>query len=167
MRSILRPRTEGVSPVVAEILLLAITVVLAAVIYIMATGLLGPHSTPAPIVALTGPGSYAGGSYNATLRVADASQSLTLVNYKFNLEVNGTYGNATDFGASGVPVVIAVKGVTYHVTWTDVDGGGTLTQGDYITAGGNGASLPPKTSFDFLLFFRDGSQITQLAWTSP
>ncbi len=167
MRPILRPRTEGVSPVVAEILLLAITVVLAAVIYIMATGLLGPHSTPAPIVALTGPAAYSGGSYNATLRVADASQSLTMVNYKFNLEVNGTYGNATDFGASGVPVAFVVHGVTVHITWTDVDGGGTLSQGDYITVGGNGASLPLRTSFDFLLFFSDGSQITQLAWTSP
>ncbi len=167
MPTLLRPRTDGVSPVVAEILMVAITVVLAAVLYIMASGLLGAHTTPAPVVALAGPNAYTAGSYNATLVVADASQSLTVVSYKFNLKVNGSFGNATAFGASGVGVTIAVHGVPYIVTWTDADGGGTLTQGDNILVAGNHASLPTRTSFDFILVFQDGNQITQLAWSSP
>lgn len=64
-------------------------------------------------------------------------------------------------------MTIRVSGTAYRVTWTDVDGGGTLTQGDEITVTGNGVSLPVRTSFDFILVFRDGSQLTQLAWTSP
>jgi flagellin-like protein len=167
MRPILRSRTEGVSPVVAEILLVAITVVLAAVIYLMASGMLGSHATPAPVVALAGPNPYAGGGYNATFVVADASRALTMVNYKFNLEVGLSFGNATAFGSSGVPVPIRVNGTLYRVTWTDVDGGGTLTQGDEITVAGNGVSLPVRTNFDFVLVFQDGSQVTQLTWTSP
>lgn len=166
MRPILRCM-EGVSPVVAEILLVAITVVLAAVIYIMASGMLGPHATPAPVVALAGPNPYTGGSYNATLVVADASQALSLVNYKFNLRVGVTFGNATDFGDSGVAVTVRVNGTAYRVTWTDADGGGTLTRGDEITVTGNRLSLPSRTNFDFILAWTDGSQLTQLAWTSP
>jgi len=157
----------GVSPVVAEILLVAITVVLAAVIYLMASGLLGTNGTPAPVVALAGPAQYAGGSYNATLTVAEASQAITPVNYKFNFRVGSAFGNATAFGDSGVPVTIRVNGTTYKVTWTDVDGGGMLTRGDYLTITGNGVSLPAATNFDFVLAFRDGNQITQLAWMSP
>ncbi len=167
MRPILRPQTDGVSPVVAEILLLAITVVLAAVLYIMASGMLGSHGTPPPVAALTGPEPYTGGTYNATLLVASASQSLTMANYKFNLEANLSFGNASEFGASGVPVTIRSHGVTYRVTWTDVDGGGTLSQGDLIFVTGNGVPLTRHTEFDFILLFWDGTQITQLAWTSP
>jgi len=44
---------DGVSPVVATILLVAITVVLAAVLYIMAAGMGGLGSTPPPIIAFT------------------------------------------------------------------------------------------------------------------
>jgi flagellin-like protein len=167
MRPILRVGTDGVSPVVAEILLVAITVVLAAVIYLMASGLLGEHSTPAPVVALVGPHPYVGGSYNATFTVADVSQSLALVNYRFNLEANLTFANATSFGASGVPVTVRINGVAYRVTWTDVDGGGTLSQGDEITVAGNGVSLPIRTNFNLVLVFRDGSALTQQTWTSP
>lgn len=167
MRPILRSRTDGVSPVVAEILLVAITVVLAAVIYIMASGMLGPHATPAPVVALAGPNPYTGGSYNASFVVADASQSVTIVNYRFNLRVGLIFGNATAFAVSGVAATLRVNGTTYRVTWTDVDGGGTLTQGDAITVAGNGVSLPVRTSFDLILVWNDGSQLTQQPWTSP
>ncbi len=167
MRPILRAHCDAVSPVVAEILLVAITVVLAAVIYIMASGLLGSHSTPAPVIALAGPNAYSGGSYNTTFTVAGASQSLAILNYKFNLRVGQTYGNATAFGASGIPASITVSGITYRVTWRDTDGGGTLTQGDSITISGNGVSLPPLTSFDFILVFSDGNEITHQTWTTP
>jgi len=48
----IRKNEEGVSPVVATILLVAITVILAAVLYVMATGLFGsPNSSP-PMIGL-------------------------------------------------------------------------------------------------------------------
>ncbi len=167
MKPILRSQRDAVSPVVAELLLVAITVVLAAVIYIMASGLLGSHSAPAPVIALAGPNPYSGGSFNTSFTVAGASQALTMVNYKFNLKVGQVYGNATTFAASGVAAPIVVGGTTYKVTWTDTDGGGTLTQGDLITISGKGVSLPATTNFDFILVFSDGNVLTHQAWVTP
>jgi flagellin-like protein len=47
MRHIIREDEEAVSPVIATILMVAITVVLAAVLYVMVSGLIGsPGSTP-------------------------------------------------------------------------------------------------------------------------
>lgn len=163
----LRTGTDGVSPVVAEILLVAITVVLAAVLYLMASGLLaGPTNIP-PTVAFSATPPYTGASFNTSFSVADASRSITIANYRFNMKVGSEYGNATDFGASGVAVTEAVGRTTYKVIWTDLDGGGTLSQGDEITVAGNGVSLPVATSFDFLLLWSDGAQLTHEAWTTP
>ncbi len=167
MKDILRPHSEGVSPVVAELLLVAITVVLAAVLYVMASGLLGSHTALPPTVAFAGIRSYSAGTYNTTFSIADASQSASIASYRFNLEVGSSYGNATDFAASGVAVNLTVGRNVYRITWLDVDGGGTLSQGDTITVAGNGVSLPGSTSFDFLLFWMDGSQLTHEPWTTP
>ncbi|TLZ43274.1 MAG: type IV pilin, partial [Methanobacteriota archaeon] len=47
MRHIIREDDDAVSPVIATILMVAITVVLAAVLYVMVSGLItGPGSTP-------------------------------------------------------------------------------------------------------------------------
>lgn len=163
----IRRTPEAVSPVVAEILLVAITVVLAAVIYLMASGLLGGTTSVPPVIALSGPGTYSGSSHNATLTVAGTSQAVAISSYRFNVVVGGLYGNATSFAASGVAATTSVAGTTYRITWNDLDGGGGLTQGDEIIVAGNGLSLPASTTFDFLLFWSDGRQITHLAWTSP
>ena len=61
---IVRKDEKAVSPVIATILMVAITVVLAAVLYVMVTGLIGGGSSNAPIIALTSavqtatPGTY-------------------------------------------------------------------------------------------------------------
>ena len=47
----IRKEEEGVSPVIATILLVAVTVVLAAVLYLMALGFTGPSSTSTPMAA--------------------------------------------------------------------------------------------------------------------
>ena len=167
MKAILRTSPDAVSPVVAEILLIAITVVLAAVIYIMASGLLGSNPNVPPIVAFTGIHGYTAGTWNTSFGVADASQSLAIVNYKFNLQVGLRYGSATNFAPSGAPANVTVNGTVYRVIWLDTDGGGTLTQGDQFQVTGNRKSLPSATNFDFLLFWSDGNQLTHQAWTTP
>lgn len=167
MKAILRPSRDAVSPVVAEILMIAITVVLAAVLFLMASGLLNGNANIAPVVAFTGPNAYSGGSYNTTFSVADASRGVSIGTYKFNLRVGLLFGPATNFGTSGVPASITVNGTVYRVTWEDLDGGGGLTRGDQILVTGNGRSLPATTGFDFLLIWTDGSQITDFPWTTP
>jgi len=47
----MRKETDGVSPVIATILMVAITVVLAAVLYVMVLGIGGPGTTVPPIAA--------------------------------------------------------------------------------------------------------------------
>ncbi len=167
MKTMLKRSPEAVSPVVAEILLVAITVVLAAVIYLMASGLLNSNPNVPPVVAFTGIHGYPAGSYNTSFSVADASRSLAMVNYKFNLEVGGVIGSAMNFAPSGTAANITVNGTAYRVTWLDLDGGGSLSQGDEITLGGKGISLPGATSFDFTLFTSEGQQVAHEPWTTP
>ncbi len=168
MRSILRPSRDAVTPVVAEILLVAIVVVLAAVLYLMATGLLGSNPTPAPVVALAGPEPYPAGSDNTTFTVADASRAETIQQYKFSLAVGSTLSQSPmNFGASRAAVPITVGATVYQVMWTNLGGSGALSQGDRITITGNGVSLPTKTIFDFYLVWSDGSVLAHEAWTTP
>jgi len=56
---ILRKSREGVSPVIATILLVAITVVLAALLYVMALGIGGPGTISPPVI-----GTNTGGDPN-------------------------------------------------------------------------------------------------------
>ena len=164
MRPILRPRTEGVSPVVAEILLVAITVVLAAVVYLMASGILTGHTESIPVVAFAPGVTFQSPSDNVSLAIGGASQNLYPFNYRFNLQVDGVYGAPTEFAATRTAANITVGTSTYRVTWTDVDGAGTLTQGDEITVTGSGIPLPSNTAFQFILLWHDGTTITSTSW---
>lgn len=167
MKTLRRLDRHGVSPVVAEILLVAIAVTLAAVIYVMASGLLNGPGISKPIVAFGPLQSYPTGSHNATFSVASASVMYKIANYRFNLEANGAFGNATAFAASGAPASITVGGTTYQVAWRDTGSDGGLNDGDLITVSGTGASLPPLTPFAFYLLWSDGSVLATQTWTSP
>ncbi len=164
MTRILRARAEGVSPVVAEILLVAITVVLAAVVYLMASGILAGHTEPMPIVGFAAGATFLPGSHNVSLEIAGASQAQPATAYAFNLRVGLAYGAPTSFAASLAAADIAVNGTTYRVTWIDVDGGGMLTGGDRIEVTGSGVSLATGTAFEFLLLWHDGTVLTAASW---
>ncbi len=166
MESLLR-RRDAVSPVVAELLLVAITVVLAAVLYLMASGLLGSEPNILPTVAFTSVEGYPAGSYNSTFAIADASRAEAIAKYKFTLQVGAVLGPVTLFATSSTAADVTVNGTAYRVIWLDSDGGGSLTQGDEIKVTGRGVSLPAATSLDFHLIWSDGSQITHEAWTTP
>lgn len=166
MRTILRREPEAVSPVVAEILLVAITVVLAAVIYLMASGILLGHTAQRPIVAFAPGATFQPNSHNVSLTFAGVSQNLGPYNYRFSLEVGRVYGDAIPFAPSRVAANTTVSGVVYHVTWTDVDGGGTITEGDQILVTGNGISLPTGQTFLFTLFWDDGTTLATAAWAT-
>src|SRR5881409_2007586 len=73
MRSIIRKDEQAVSPVIATILMVAITVVLAAVLYVMVSGLIsGPGSTPTAWgVNIASPGTHT----NWTLTFTSIPQS--------------------------------------------------------------------------------------------
>ncbi|HTT25732.1 MAG TPA: archaellin/type IV pilin N-terminal domain-containing protein [Thermoplasmata archaeon] len=146
---------RGVSPIIATILLVAITVVLAAVLYVLISGLTrGPGNTP--IGTAFGAGTptltqgMAGGSVATTgcgiaahycyeIPVASASSGLTIGSMTFQIVgSNGAVwtGNAAGGGAAFVSIggtVLAYAtvgaGVAFTVpSWTAGTGGSSATQ---------------------------------------
>src|SRR5437763_12776620 len=83
MKSVIRKDEAAVSPVIATILMVAITVVLAAVLYVMVSGVISPVGGNKPLVTFSAVEQRGG---NATIGVAGASQRVSPSNYKVNLE---------------------------------------------------------------------------------
>ena len=118
---------RGVSPIIATILLVAITVVLAAVLYILISGLTkGPSNTPIGADLAVSPAHESGNNY--TFQIVSASGGLALNNMQFQIQ-NAGGGVVTLAGSSTLSVtglsgaVVAVYDLTTG-TWSS---GGTLT----------------------------------------
>ena len=166
MKAIIRKDEEAVSPVIATILMVAITVVLAAVLYVMVSGLITSPGTSKPTVAL-GTATLVGSFKNESIPVASASQSVAPTNYKVNLLFGSTTGVAVAAPATsgaGGQVSVVVGANTYKIAWTDIGGEGTVNGGDSFTVtfwgSTNVQATMPSGSYTFFLLWSDGSQIT-------
>lgn len=146
---IIRKDEKAVSPVIATILMVAITVVLAAVLYVMVTGLL-TGGTARPTVSMT---AETPGSTFYTVDVADSQPTETLASFKAALFVNNTEVDRIS------PLANDNTGI---LRFSDRDGGGRLTGGDrftiYQVTGGN-------TVYELVLFWKDGSRVVAKTWT--
>lgn len=142
---------KGVSPVIATILMVAITVVLAAVLYVMVMGLGDISTTPngqITKVEKTGTGGY-------KLTLSTFSPSTKLTDIKVN--VNGTLFTSSD-GKTWVPD----KDDTYEITVTDQAGDGKVSQGDYITVElADGATVKLEGATVAILHGPSGGEITK------
>jgi len=142
---------KGVSPVIATILMVAITVVLAAVLYVMVMGLGDISTTPngqITKVEKTGTGGY-------KLTLSTFSPSTKLTDIKVN--VNGTLFTSSD-GKTWVPD----KDYTYGITVTDQAGDGKVSQGDYITVElAYGATVKLEGATVAILHGPSGGEITK------
>jgi len=142
---------KGVSPVIATILMVAITVVLAAVLYVMVMGLGDISTTPngqITKVEKTGTGEY-------KLTLSTFSPSTKLTDIKVN--VNGTLFTSSD-GKTWVPD----KDYTYGITVTDQAGDGKVSQGDYITVElAYGATVKLEGATVAILHGPSGGEITK------
>jgi len=151
--------------VIATILMVAITVVLAAVLYVMVSGLITPVGGNKPLVTFSAVSQASG---NATISVAGASQAVSPSNYKVNLAVGTTTGAAVAMPTtSGLFATVVISGVTYRIYWTDIGGERTLNAGDNFRVTGNNIALPAATSFTFYLLWSDGSSIQSTPWATP
>lgn len=142
---------KGVSPVIATILMVAITVVLAAVLYVMVMGLGDISTTPngqITKVEKTGTGGY-------KLTLSTFSPSTKLTDIKVN--VNGTLFTSSD-GKTWVPD----KDDMYGITVTDQAGDGKVSQGDYITVElAYGATVKLEGATVAILHGPSGGEITK------
>ena len=163
MKSVIRKDEAAVSPVIATILMVAITVVLAAVLYVMVSGLITPVGGNKPLVTFAAVDQSSG---NATIAVAGASQSVSPSNYKVNFGIGTNTGAVANLGANGANVTVSVTGATpatVGVKWTDLGGTGTLKGGDIITIAFPSAPAT-STALTFYLLYSDGSQVQIQQW---
>lgn len=164
MKNIIRKDEQAVSPVIATILMVAITVVLAAVLYVMVSGLLVGPGASKPVLTFS-QATLSGG--NATLSIASVSQSVAPSNYRVNLIVDGTAGGATAMPtANGGTVTVTVSTIAYTIQWTDIGGENTVNGGDSFRVS-RPTGLAAATDYTFVLLWSDGSQIQSSAWSTP
>ena len=154
---------EGVSPVIAVILMVAITVVLAAVLYVWAASFL-EQGESAPMATFTSK-ENSGGSWQ--INVVKVSKQEDLAGFSFFLKdpTGSTYVGGNGFGEIAMQIVAGEEhgidvsydgdsvelqsragnissddGTQYPVHFYDDDGDGQLTPGDYFLIYGNGDS---------------------------
>lgn len=127
------------SPVIATILMVAITVVLAAVLYVMVSGLVTPTGNAPQPIGVNVSGDLASGTQwklaisSAPSRPSAADVTLVLT------------------PASGVAVSGPLSGGTLpnNVTWNDVINSGTVDAGDFI--GVLKSVYPAGTTFQLIV----------------
>jgi flagellin-like protein len=151
-----RKNKRGVSPIIATILLVAITVVIAAVLYVLVSGYLkGTGGSPLTI-QLANP-SYAkskGGTYFVNFSSVTGSSGMTTGDFGFKVvTVNGntvTWTSATLINSAGVKVANFTAGGTSWDNTVSIGSGSSISffmgasntqgSGDTIQAFGLGSS---------------------------
>ena len=128
---IIRRDEEAVSPVIATILMVAITVVLAAVLYVMVTGVIPPEAGVDPRVTFGSPASI-DGNWKISVDGTDRSESIS--NYKV-LVMNGT---TVVIAATGLEncVSSACTGGGLSLQFTDIQADSKLNVGDFFLLSG-------------------------------
>jgi len=122
----LRPNKNAVSPVIGTILMVAITVVLAAVLYVMVTGLVTNPGETKPTVSLS-VGNFQGLGTTATI----TSVSTTTLDVS-TLVFQVVAGNGTIYFSGAAGTGAAVNGVVVTITYNDASGDGKVGPDDNI-----------------------------------
>lgn len=172
-----RRRTEAVSPVIATILMVAITVVLAAVLYVMVMGFGGP-STQTPTGSFVG--TPTSGTYNTVsgykLTFGVISPSTKFTDCKVVVTKAGTpsvattislpLGTGTGHNDISVPTTPASP---VSLIWTDLAADNAISTGDYMTITGGVFATPlalPSSSYTVtILFTTTGGSICSQSWS--
>ncbi len=150
------PPKKGVPAWATVVIIIVVVVVvlaaLAAVLYVMVSGLLQtPGGNARPVVTLSTPQAVPNGF---EFVVESANQARLASNYRVNLVEGGASGTATTL----VPAMTFTIGAnTYDVTWTDVGGEGSLTAGDVFRVVRPGGLV--TADYTVRLFWSDGMQV--------
>ncbi len=145
---------------VAEILLVAMTVTLAAAVFYVASNLSSQATIAShPFVAFGGTKFQDG---NVTIPIDGVSAALPATSYKVNLEVGTSMGTPARLAGGGQAATVTVA--AYRITWQDVAGDGLLNAGDPITVSTADGPLP-QGIYSFFLIWSDGSVVQSAVWT--
>ncbi len=121
---------KAVSPVIATILMVAITVVLAAVLYVMVMGF-GGNTPQAPAVTLSKD------TVNDRV-IVNIQPATAFADVKYTLTINGVAGSITNINAA--QWTDATSGSTMKLVFTDAGSDSKVTTGDYFQLSGALAS---------------------------
>jgi flagellin-like protein len=147
----LRIRKEkGVSPVIAVILMLAITVVLAAAAWLMVSGMIGRLDVPPTYINLTLESEQQNSSQRI-IHVAGMEKTFNLGNFKVGLIINNSEISMMD------PLINATVG---NITFADINGDGNLNVGDDFFI-----SIVRNTHYEIKIFWKaNGNQVCTFDW---
>ena len=167
MKTLIRKDDQAVSPVIATILMVAITVVLAAVLYVMVAGLLpGTTTSGKPTVSLIQSNKLPNGM---DVYVAGITPTAAPSNFKVNLEnvSSTTFGTAVAAPTStSTPVTVTIGAQTFSITWQNPGSSGQVNSGDHFVITSTAIKLGSGSRYSFLLIWSDGSTLTYLQWTA-
>ena len=116
---------EAVSPVIGVILMVAITVILAAVVYIWVSGLTGGGVKDAPVISYTA-ASTSEGDFQIKITGVSVQQSVRA--YKFFLKDN----NGVTITTGTVDKIYGQDTITSHVYFQDNAVNGKVSTGDFF-----------------------------------
>jgi len=152
---VLRKDEEGVSPVIATILMVAITVVLAAVLYVMVAELIKTDPTPPGTVAFSPPEpAPGGGGDDWDFRIA-AADGEPFASYRVLVLEDGTQLLGPENLVAGSPIPGMGSVNALHLNLTDLDEGGDLTAGDTFRLG----NTEPGKRYELVILGRDGDEV--------
>jgi len=134
MKKMWKKNTKAVSPVIATILMVAITVVLAAVLYVMVMGFGGDSSGQAPTASLTNSGN------RLVLSISEAEPIDG--DMVISISINGTvFTTLNDTNDDGLYTLIKATSPKFNVTFVDAGLDEKISTGDYFTNTGSPVSV--------------------------
>lgn len=146
---------SAVSPVIATILMVAITVVLAAVLYVMVMGF-GGTSSSAPTGSVASAEKLSTEDLKFTLGAFSKETQFT--DCKVTFGINGTMQTA-EIMDSSIPAFV-LGSVSCTVTLHDLGGDGKVSTGDYLTLSSpSGTDLAQGEYTCTIIWAQDGSVI--------
>ncbi len=166
----IRKDSEGVSPVIATILMVAITVVLAAVLYVMVLGFGGTSSTPGINVLrksslgsgfkveFTAPTSEVAWS-DVTVQLSDGTNTVSWNTFTTELLTNTNPPAVWNTGPTKT-----LGALTVYLNITDLAGNGRMSNGDYVTLQTTGGAFATSTTYTLTLLY-DPTSGSMLAYT--
>ncbi|MFP4196505.1 MAG: archaellin/type IV pilin N-terminal domain-containing protein [Methanomassiliicoccales archaeon] len=161
----IRKDSEGVSPVIATILMVAITVVLAAVLYVMVMGF-GGGGTQTPTGSFTNV-EKDGDSYRAYFGSfspdTDYDEVTLNIQDDDNSDTSDTLNEYTDNGDGDD---VELGDVTFTIDVTDLAENDRISNGDYITISSDGTEEPTGEYTIRLIFEDTGDVIDSESFTA-
>jgi flagellin-like protein len=171
---LVRNKSEAVSPVIATILLVGITVVLAATLYVMVFGFGGNTNTP-PAATYTKASVSGGFKFTFTPFSKDTTWdqiSVVLTDDSSAISfTNATTASMSSQSGTATTVTHCVGSrvlgnLTVWMNATDLAGNGYVNQGDSVTLTTAGGVFSKSTTYTIVLLYKPtGDTITSLPFT--